>query len=77
MLLCASQVELVNTVKETYGLRDKRGENIVCIGISTPLSKTSPLFYAKPPIKSTNCPSPPPSFLGNPPIYWFLVTPPL
>ena len=32
---------------------------IVCIGVSTPLKNTTPLFFAKPP------------FLGNLPLYWF------
>ena len=34
---------------------------------------TTPLFFAKPPLKSANCSSP--FFNQSPPIYWFLVTP--
>ena len=35
-------------------------EDIVCIGVSTslPIKNTTPLFFAKPPLKSANCPSP-------------------
>ena len=32
--------------------------HIVCIGVSTPLKNNNPLFLAKPPLKSANCPSP-------------------
>ena len=36
---------------------------IVCIGVSTPPSQKPPLlFLAKFPLKSTNCPTPPPPF---------------
>ena len=48
--------------------------NIVWIGISTPL------FLAKPLLKSANCPSPPPlppPFLGNPPYKLAFCEPPL
>ena len=37
---------------------------MVCIGVSNPLKNTTPLFLAKPTLKSVNCPSSP--FLGNP-----------
>ena len=40
---------------------------IVCIGVSTPLKNIPPLFLAKPPLKSANCPSS--SFLDNSPLY--------
>ena len=50
---------------------------IVCIGVSTPpLKSTTPSFLpSSPPLKSTNCPSPP--FSQSPPLYWFFVNPPL
>ena len=50
-----------------FFLRDKNNKFIliVCIGVSTPLKNTTPLFLAKPPFKSANCPSTP--FLDNPP----------
>ena len=41
--------------------------SIVCIGVSTHPQKHTPLFLAKPLLKSANCPSPLPLFLGNPP----------
>ena len=41
---------------------------IVCIGVSTPL-----LFLVKLPLKSSNCPSCPPSFQAIPPIYCFFI----
>ena len=49
---------------------------IVCIVVSThPQKHPPPLFLAKPPIKSANCPSPP--LLGQShPIYWFFVNTP-
>ena len=37
---------------------------MVCIGVSNPFKNTTPLFLAKPTLKSVNCPSSP--FLGNP-----------
>ena len=40
---------------------------IECIGVSTPPQKHHPLFLAKSPLKSANCPSP--SFLGNSCLY--------
>ena len=41
-----------------------------------PLKNTTVLFFAKRPLKSANCPSRPPDFLGNPSIYiGFLWTP--
>ena len=54
---------------------------IVCLhphsvhwGLNPPLNNITPLFLAKPPLKSVNSPSPP--FLGNlPPLYWFFVNP--
>ena len=39
---------------------------MVRIGVSNPSQKYHPLFLAKPPLKSWNCPKPP--FLGNPPL---------
>ena len=41
--------------------------SIVCIGVSSPPSKTTPLFFTKPPLKSAICLSPP--ILGNSPLY--------
>ena len=43
-------------------------------GMNTPPKNTTPLFLAKPPLKSKNCPSPP--FLAIPSIYSFFKTPP-
>ena len=43
-------------------------------GMNTPPKNTNPLFLAKPPLKSKNCPSPP--FLAIPYIYSFFKTPP-
>ena len=50
---------------------------IVCIGVPTPHSETPPpLYLAKPPpLKSVNCPSPPPLFRQSPPLYWFFINP--
>ena len=45
---------------------------IVCIGVSTPLQNTTPFFFAKPSLKSANCPSPP--VLGNPPLFLSVTT---
>ena len=46
---------------------------IVCIEVSPP--PPLPLFLAKSPLKSANCPSPP--FLGNSHLlHWFFVNPP-
>ena len=41
--------------------RSNKNDNkcIVCIGVSPPPQKHPPLFLAKPPLKSANCPSPP------------------
>ena len=47
---------------------------ILRIGVSTPHQKHHPLFLAKVPLKSTNCPSPP--FLGNPPSILVFCEPP-
>ena len=38
----------------------------MCTGVLTPSKTPPPLFFAKPPLKSANCPSPPPP-LDNPP----------
>ena len=50
---------------------------IVCIGVSNPQKHPS-FFFAKPPLKSSNCPKPAsPLFLGySLPINWFFVNPP-
>ena len=46
----------------------------MCIGVLTPIKNTTTLFFAKPPPLNLQIVQTP--FLGNPPIYWFFITPP-
>ena len=49
----------------------------MCIGVSTPPSKTPPpLFLAKLPLKSANCPNPLPFLRQSPPLYIDFLWPP-
>ena len=47
---------------------------MVRIGVSNPSQKYPPLFLAKPPLKSWNCPKPP-LFRKSSPLNWFFVNP--
>ena len=47
---------------------------IVCIGLSILPQKYNPLLFTKPPLKSSNCPSPP--FYAIPPVDLFFMNSP-
>ena len=72
---CSWPETLVRTSYDYYTRVWTNAHYIVCIGVSAPtLKNTTPLFFAKPPVKSANYPSP--LFLIIPPIYWFSWSPP-
>ena len=58
----------------TKDLLFSKTTDIMCLGVSTPPSKTPPPLSCQAPLKSANCPSL--NFCGNSPLYWFFVRPP-
>ena len=59
-IICWDTDNSENAMESDILFKEDDNAPIVCIGVSTPLKNTFPLFCLAPfPLKSANCPSPP------------------
>ena len=65
---CSSEFYVTTHLPSQVSVNSLVYKSILCTGVSTPHSKTSPPLFRQvpPPLKSANCPSPPPLFSESP-----------